>query len=512
MNKELWDFQQAALDNIRASIGQGVRRIVCQSPTGSGKTVLASAIVEGAQRKNNRLAFVVNAISLIDQTVEAFYREDIRDVGVIQANHIKTDWSRPVQVCSVQTLKSRGAFPEAKIVVFDECHSLHAVHKQWLAHPDWQNVPFIGLSATPWSRGLGQYFQSLLVAATTRELIDRGFLSKFTVYACPKADLSQVKITAGDYQKDQLSDAMLRGTLSGDVVKTWKERWGKDKTLVFGVDRAHAETLHMRFTEAGVRSAYQDGETPAADREGIKRGFHNGTYQIVCNIGTLTTGVDWDVRCLVLARPTKSEILYCLDSETEILTSHGWCGIGTIKEGDCAATDKGWSRVKAVVERDMAPDEKWIEYNAPRSNFRVTDQHNMLFHAQNEDGYRIAPAVEMLNVKGSVYMPTAVEINQPGVPLTDAEIYFVGMMMTDGSWTSTSGSITQSERHPAILGRIEACLQQCGIGYGKRRIKYYPNSLSSAAVGHIIERHPRWSFHFSAGKPKASQPKGWSTS
>src|SRR5882672_7220490 len=85
--------------------------------------------------------------------------------------------------------------------------------------------------------------------------------------------------------------------------------WGKPNTLVFCVDRKHAETVHYRFQEAGVQSAYQDGETCSSDRADIKRGFHNGTYDVVCNIGTLTTGVDWDVRCLVLARPTKSEIL-----------------------------------------------------------------------------------------------------------------------------------------------------------------------------------------------------------
>jgi DNA repair protein RadD len=32
--------------------------------------------------------------------------------------------------------------------------------------------------------------------------------------------------------------------------------------------------------------------------------------QVVCSVGTLTTGIDWDVRCIILARPTKSEILY----------------------------------------------------------------------------------------------------------------------------------------------------------------------------------------------------------
>ena len=38
--------------------------------------------------------------------------------------------------------------------------------------------------------------------------------------------------------------------------------------------------------------------------------FHDGGIRVVCNVGVLTTGVDWDVRALILARPTKSEMLF----------------------------------------------------------------------------------------------------------------------------------------------------------------------------------------------------------
>lgn len=310
VNKSLWEHQANAITALRQSIGQGVRRIVAQAPTGAGKTLMAAAILDGAIRKKKRVAFVVNAIGLIDQTVEAFYAEDIRDIGVIQADHSMTDWSKPVQVCSIQTLKKRGSYPQADIVIIDECHALHEFHKQWMIDQEWARVPFIGLSATPWSKGLGKFFESLLVVATTQELIDKGFLSPFKVFAAGRPDLSDVKVVAGEYHKEQLSSKMSGNTLTADVVKSWKELWGKGKTLVFGVDRRHAELLHYRFQEAGVRSAYQDGESTADERKAIKRGFHTGELEVVVNIGTLTTGVDWDVRCLMLARPTKSEILY----------------------------------------------------------------------------------------------------------------------------------------------------------------------------------------------------------
>jgi superfamily II DNA or RNA helicase len=310
MLSELRPYQVEAMDNIRATVKAGVKRMVVQAATGSGKTKIAAAIVDGAMRKGNRTAFVVPAISLIDQTLESFWDEEIRDVGVIQANHERTDWSRPVQVCSIQTIQSRGAWPEAKTVIFDECHRLHETHKRWLADEAWKAIPFIGLSATPWTRGLGKYFESLLVAATTDDLIKRGYLSPFRVFATGHPDLSAVRTVAGDYHEGELSEAMQGGTLTADIVRTWQEKWGKDKTLCFGVDKAHAKSIQERFQQAGITCGYQDAETPADERRDIKRKFHNGDYQIVSNIQTLTTGIDWDVRCLIMARPTKSEMLY----------------------------------------------------------------------------------------------------------------------------------------------------------------------------------------------------------
>lgn len=307
---ELWPHQERALKALKQTVAQGVKRIVVQSPTGSGKTKLAAAVVEGAIRKGNRLAFVVPAISLVDQTVEAFYEEGISDIGVIQANHERTDWSKPIQVCSIQTLRRRNAYPEASVVVFDECHVLHEEHKKWLQAVDWLEVPFIGLSATPWTRSLGKFFQTLLVAATTEELIKQKLLAPFRVFATGHPDLTGVKMVAGDFHEGQLATAMQQGSLTADIIQTWKTHWGKDKTLCFAVDCAHAQTLQQRFVEAGIQCGYQDAHTSDLERAEIKRKFHRGDFQIVCNVGTLTTGVDWDVRCLILARPTRSKMLY----------------------------------------------------------------------------------------------------------------------------------------------------------------------------------------------------------
>src|ERR1700731_3341877 len=121
MRRELWPHQSQAIEMLRQSLGSGKRRPVLQAPTGFGKTRLAAAVVEGALAKQKRVIFTVPGLSLVDQTLKAFWDGGIRGAGVIRGRKMMTDWSRPVQVASVQTLQRRP-IPEADLVLIDECH------------------------------------------------------------------------------------------------------------------------------------------------------------------------------------------------------------------------------------------------------------------------------------------------------------------------------------------------------------------------------------------------------
>jgi superfamily II DNA or RNA helicase len=169
---------------------------------------------------------------------------------------------------------------------------------------------------------LGRFYNDLIIASTTQKLIDEKRLSDFRAFAAAHPDLSGVRIKAGDYHEGDLSTAMRRGALTADIVDTWIKLADHRPTFVFCVDRAHARHLQEQFLARGVRSGYIDANTPRLDKvdketgetiEGratVREKFHNREYEVICNVGVLTTGIDWDVRCLVLARPTKSEILF----------------------------------------------------------------------------------------------------------------------------------------------------------------------------------------------------------
>jgi superfamily II DNA or RNA helicase len=291
-----------------------------QAPTGAGKTLLATHIIRRALDKGKRVAFTVPAISLIDQTVAAFEAEGIHALGVLQGIHPRTDREQPIQVCSVQTVARRKR-PEVDLVLVDEAHQHHREIYRWMA--DCPQIPFVGLSATPWSRGLGKYYDALIIAATTSDLIRGGFLSDFVAFAPSEPDLANVSTIAGDYHEGELAEAMDVPTLTGDIVETWLKRAENRPTFVFCVNRRHAQHVTERFLEAGTVAEYMDGTTDRADREATFARFRAGGTTIIVNVGVLTTGVDLDVRCIVDAKPTKSRILFVQTIGRGLRTAEG---------------------------------------------------------------------------------------------------------------------------------------------------------------------------------------------
>jgi DNA repair protein RadD len=348
MSAILRPHQVNLLAEIDAAIAAGCNRIVVQAPTGFGKTIVGAHRLRLLQDASKRAIFITPALSLIDQTVEKLYAEGVRDVGVIQANHRMTNYARPIQVASVQTLERREV-PDADEIIIDEVHRWFKFYPKLLSNPRFAGVPIIGLTATPWTKGLGKYFQKLIIGATTQGLINSGYLSPFRPFAPASPDLTGVRTLAGDYHEGDLGKAMNKVVLVADVVTTWLERAKDRPTLCFAVDRAHARALQEKFIAAGVCAEYIDCYTEAPERNAIARRFHAGEVKVVCNVGCLTTGIDWDVRCIILARPTKSEMLFVQMVGRGLRTAPG--------KADCLILDHSDNHTRLGFVTDIHHDE-----------------------------------------------------------------------------------------------------------------------------------------------------------
>lgn len=366
-SKRLRRYQEDAINQIRSSFGKGFTRVVCQAPTGAGKTVVAAKIIQGAVAKGNRVIFTAPAITLINQTVSAFEAEGIYDIGVMQAKHPRTNPLAQVQVCSVQTLAKRD-IPEASVVIVDECHiNAEVIDKLMDDRPD---AFFIGLSATPWAKGMGHRWQRLVIPIRIADLIEQGYLSEFRAYAPSVPDLSGVKKVAGDFHEGQLEEIMKEKKLVGDVVSTWLEKGENRPTLCFGVNRAHANELWAGFEASGVSAAYCDAYTDSAEMRLIEQRFRSGEIRVVCSVRKITTGVDWPVGCIIDAAPTLSEMLHVQKigrglrvnpgTEDLIILDHASnslrLGLVTdIYHGELDKTAKGERQKKTVSEKLPKP-------------------------------------------------------------------------------------------------------------------------------------------------------------
>lgn len=302
--------QQAAIDAIRQAIRERHKRIILQAPTGSGKTILASHIIAAALEKGKRPLFTVPQLSLIDQTIRRFEAQGISDIGVIQAQHQRTDYSAPVQIASVQTLVRRP-LPEVDFVLIDEIHlQFEALHKI-LDSAEWKDKIVIGLSATPWAKGMGRRWTKLVPFGTTAELIAEGWLTPLVAYGVPDdymPDLTSVRTVAGEYVEGDAEQAMSTVTIVGNVVRTWLEKGPGEKTFMFCVNRSHAKKMQKEFEDAGVPCGYIDGTMDADQREAVFRRYRAGEYKIISSVGCLVVGVDEDVRCVIFLVLTKSEM------------------------------------------------------------------------------------------------------------------------------------------------------------------------------------------------------------
>src|SRR5665213_9841 len=309
--KTLRADQGAGVSKLREMVGQGERRIVMMAPTGFGKTVVTADLVRRARSKGKRVLVTVPALSLVDQTYEMLGAQGVTEVGIIQAQHQNTDPSQPVQLASIQTLQRRPSIPQADLVIIDEIHKWFRFYEKWLRDPAWVNVPIIGMSATPWTRGLGAYFGKMVVANTVKDMIEAGTLSRFRVFAPNHPDLKGVRTVAGDYHEGDLHERMGESKLVADIVMNWKYLAEGRRTVCFAVNRAHAEQISKEFEAAGVPSGYMDCDTPIMERASIRARLQAGRIKVVCNVDVIGLGVDWpEISCIIYARPTKSEMRY----------------------------------------------------------------------------------------------------------------------------------------------------------------------------------------------------------
>jgi len=318
--------QVTALNMLRRDWKQ-YRTFLLYAPTGYGKTAVAAFITDGFVSHGLRVMLVVPYTTLITQTAKRFIAYGLPEdqIGYVWRDHPPYDPDRQIQIASAQTLIRREFPDNIDLLVVDEAHMRHKGILEIIRD---SGVKVVGLSGTPFSPFLGNYYQRLIKPTTIKELIAAGDLSRYEFYAPTKPDLIGVRTTntadfGNDYQESQVAEIMCGATLVGDIVENWLQNGNDLPTVCFCVNVAHANYITIAFNQAGINAEVMVAGTPQDERQMIIHRFEQGATKIIVNVGVLVAGFDSDVRCIIYARPTKSEIRWLQCIGRGLRTAHG---------------------------------------------------------------------------------------------------------------------------------------------------------------------------------------------
>jgi DNA repair protein RadD len=313
MTLALRPYQVKLYDEARARILAGVRALLIQSPTGSGKTVLVAQMLGTSARKGFRSWFVVHRRELVKQSVLTMTESAGIPLGIVAAG-FPGNRHEPVQVCSVQTLAKRWhLLARPDLIVWDEAH--HCAAASWdTLHRQFPAAVHIGLTATPErldGTGLGRWFKEMLVGPSVADLIGDGWLSPYRLFAPAGPDLSGVHTVAGDYNKRELAAAMSSSAVVGDAIAHYRKYAMGKRAVVFMWSVESSRQMAANFNAAGIPAAHVDGGTDTVGRDAAIEGFRSGRILVLTNVDLFGEGFDVPaIEAAFLLRPTRSLALY----------------------------------------------------------------------------------------------------------------------------------------------------------------------------------------------------------
>lgn len=304
---QLKDFQVQAVDAMAArDFG------VLAAPTGSGKTIMALALVA---RRQQPAMVVVHTRELLEQwisRIENFLGIPAGQVGRIGGG--KQIIGDKISVALVQSLYkvAHDVAPHVGHLVVDECHRAPSrTFAEAVSAFDCRYMT--GLSATPWRRdGLSRliywHLGDKVCEVDAAALVEAGYVfqamvtwrsTSFEPTYDPSTEYSQML-------SELTRDASRNALIAADVAQETQGA-APGVCLVLSDRVAHCRTLVELLAARGVTAAMLTGDLPAADRRKVVEALNGGQVKVLVATGQLI-GEGFDCRelsTLFLATPIK---------------------------------------------------------------------------------------------------------------------------------------------------------------------------------------------------------------
>ncbi|PVU95726.1 hypothetical protein BB561_001643 [Smittium simulii] len=216
-----------------------------------------------------------------------------------------------------------------KCIIIDEAH--HAAASVYTSILKYFDIPkkdssvlgpvIWGCSATLTRHdglALNHIFDQIVYKKDFLEMIFEKWLCEIvTTTVKTKIDMSEVKERGSDFEKKSLIKAINIEPRNKLIVDKYIQLAQNDpsgprrSTVVFAVDINHVKNLENEFRSRGIDARKIVGKTDRYSRLALLENFKKGKFPVLINCEILTEGTDIpNIDCLIMARPTKSGVLF----------------------------------------------------------------------------------------------------------------------------------------------------------------------------------------------------------
>lgn len=352
---KLYPFQEKLISNIKSELENGYNHLMCQSPTGSGKTVMFSYIAQNSSRKGKKILIITDRMELLSQAGGTLEQFSINH-AYIKAGAKTINKKKSTYVAMAQTLRNRINIPEwadfiknhIDLFIIDEAHiqEFNYLFESGLL----EKKMVLGFTATPIRAGkmrqLGLDYDKIIRGEYIKELVKDRYLLNCDIYDFGGPDLSDVSYNymKGDYSAKDMFKKYNTTNLYQGLIKNYQKVVDGQKMIVFCCNVEHAinTTIQLNNNNLSAKFICSQKAPPKSNeimsnaqsaiyqeklrlyelykkyfdlfsgpRKEIFEDFKNNKFKILVNVEIATKGYDCpDIKVVALCRATTSLALY----------------------------------------------------------------------------------------------------------------------------------------------------------------------------------------------------------
>ncbi len=321
-------WQQKIIDNFPTIIKQN-HRFILKAPTGAGKTVLASELIEKFY-KNKKIIVLCHRLVLLEQLNQALsVRHNVRKLEISDTGPAFEDYDVLLSTSMRAKNVLADAIPKADLIIIDEAHRVSPNGRGYKRIIDEFNdngkktAQFIGLTASPERRTgdqkdqLNLAFDAIIDCANIEDLITDGVLvqPEYRTHFVHDLDLDAIDISSGDFPVTSLAPAIIKSSMIDYAIWSYSEERLKLSTKPvsawFCADISVAEATLDIIKTSGIKGAIVTAGTPIKERMKLLSSHEKGEIEAMVSVGVLAEG--WDnpyCNIIVHLRPTLSKVLW----------------------------------------------------------------------------------------------------------------------------------------------------------------------------------------------------------